>query len=163
MANHWPKQSACDLYYGNPRGLNGRANAKWENENLCMVLTPYAMTMGTIKINRIRIHKKCADSLYRVLCAVRDEADDKPEILHAWGASLFSGSYNFRQMRGIPSLSMHAYGCAIDFNAAENGLGDRTPQLTASNPLVRAFEKEGWIWGGRWKRIDAMHFQAAII
>ncbi|HLC17357.1 MAG TPA: M15 family metallopeptidase [Thermodesulfovibrionia bacterium] len=26
-----------------------------------------------------------------------------------------------------------------------------------------AFEKEGWTWGGNWKKPDGMHWQAARI
>ncbi|MEA2432872.1 MAG: hypothetical protein QOG54_329 [Actinomycetota bacterium] len=55
-------------------------------------------------------------------------------------------------------LSMHAFGLAIDLNAATNQLGtrgDMDPQI------VEIFERWGFDWGGRWARPDPMHFELA--
>jgi hypothetical protein len=29
--------------------------------------------------------------------------------------------------------------------------------------VVRAFEAEGWVWGGRFRTPDCMHFQVALV
>jgi hypothetical protein len=75
---------------------------------------------------------------------------------------LFGGAYNFRVMRGGSSLSMHAYGCAVDFDPARNGFGSRNPYLAKCPAVLEAFKREGWTWGGTWKKPDGMHFQAAM-
>jgi hypothetical protein len=54
------------------------------------------------------------------------------------------------------SLSMHAWGLAIDFNVSTNGLG-RAPQLDLG--VVEVFERHGFNWGGWWNRPDGMHFE----
>lgn len=154
MTNVWPKQSECDAFYGNPRGPYGsHVNDHWYMDNIHFVVPPFVMHMGGILIKKIAIHRKCAESLARVL-AVPGIAGD---------AHNFSGSFCYRAMRGSSHLSMHAYGCAIDFNAEHNPFHSKIHQFQPGSPLVKAFESEGWVWGGRWEHPDAMHFQAARV
>ncbi len=75
----------------------------------------------------------------------------------------YDGSFNLRPMRGGTTLSMHAYGCALDFDAADNPFHSETHLFTADSIIVQKFEAAGWIWGGRWLSPDAMHFQAARV
>jgi hypothetical protein len=169
----WPKQSECDQFYGNPRGRNGLANATWEAANLEFVAVPWKMVAawgsGT-KITRMKVHKKCAASLYRVLQAIwisalkasKDKAGAQA-LIESWGLHLYGGGYNFRPKRGRSVLSMHAYGCAIDLDPDRNDMGDRAPHLANCPEVVKAFTDEGWAWGGDWENPDAMHFQAARV
>lgn len=163
----FPKQPDVLAYrsvYGDPRGRNGLVNETWRKASLVSVPVPYAMAMGDIPIKRIYVHKACAASLARVLERVAKAAKGDAKQIAAWHADRFAGSFVYRQMRGLSTLSMHAFGCAVDLDASENMLGDKTPFFTPDNPLVKAFEAEGWTWGGRWPtRTDAMHFQAASV
>jgi hypothetical protein len=78
---------------------------------------------------------------------------------------------------GTPSWSMHAYGEAIDVNDVENPYVDggrvippagrryanratvRPGMAVEGGPLVRAFARVGWGWGGRWSGTpDYQHF-----
>ena len=78
---------------------------------------------------------------------------------------------------GAPSWSMHAYGLAVDVDDVENPylegrrvipragarFLDRTrvrPGMAVEgNVLVRAFDRVGWGWGGRWSGSpDYQHF-----
>jgi hypothetical protein len=68
----------------------------------------------------------------------------------------WDGCYIIRNARGLSSWSMHAWGLAIDVNAATNRLGE-DPSL--SRAFVRCFTEVGFDWGGIWKRPDGMHFQ----
>lgn len=96
---------------------------------------------------------------------------------HVQELKTWDGCYNFRPIRGyekkyealmkaknldaaIKLLSVHSWGCAVDLNAAWNGLGKK-PEL--SEGFVKCFEDAGFVWGGRWKRLDGMHFQLAAI
>lgn len=73
----------------------------------------------------------------------------------------FDGCFNVRWIRGIPgSPSIHSWGLAVDFNASENGLG-MPPKWTPE--FVAVWEAHGWTWGGKFSRIDGMHFQWCII
>jgi hypothetical protein len=123
------------------------------------------------KITRMKVHKKCAGSLYRVLQAIwiaaltasKDKAGAQA-LIESWGLHLYGGGYNFRPMTGKRStLSMHAYGCAIDIDPVRNARGDRTPHLANCPEVIKAFEDEGWTLGLRWSgdSIDGMHAQAA--
>jgi len=54
------------------------------------------------------------------------------------------------------SISHHAWGAAIDINAAANPYGAVPTQPPA---LVRAMEQQGFIWGGRFIIPDGHHFE----
>lgn len=64
---------------------------------------------------------------------------------------VFHGCYNHRNIAGTNRLSQHAFGRAIDLNA-----GIEVPAR-----MVKCFEDNGFIWGGRWAapKTDPMHFQ----
>ena len=157
MAN-WPKQSQCLKMFGNP------ATPGWGKANISRVTTPFPLHMGEILIPAIKINKIAVASLRKVLQTVWDECGRDLKKVHAEHADCFSGDWVIRQARGLSMTSMHAYGLAVDFDAPNNPLGARSTFFTPKSLLVRAFESEGWIWGGRWTgRRDAMHFQAAIV
>jgi hypothetical protein len=166
--NAWPLQKDCDSFYGNPRGVNGQPSGQWERDNLTAITPPFRMTYAGHPVRTIKVHRRCALSLLRVLGKIWEASGHNQETLDSWGASVFGGSYNFRLMRGLNTLSMHAYGCAIDLDPAHNGLHDRTPKFTPNGAVVKAFKDEGWVWGGDWNsdgrssdepRCDGMHFR----
>lgn len=161
MTNQWPLQSQCDAFYGNPR-LNLKL---WESKNLTRIEPPFMMAYDGRAIKHIVVHKKCAESLLKVLGKIWDAAEKDQKKINEAGVSIYDGCYNFRNMRGSNRLSMHAYACAIDLDAGRNGLGNPSPRFNRYPWVVDAFEQEGWVWGGRWsaKRRDGMHFQAARI
>lgn len=71
----------------------------------------------------------------------------------------FDGCFSIRPVRGfMNAVSAHSYGLALDFNAADNQLG-QTPSF--SNEFVNCFKKTGFSWGGDFPRIDGMHFSYA--
>lgn len=70
-----------------------------------------------------------------------------------------SGGFNYRNIRGSDKLSQHAFGTAIDINAATNALGSRQTDIPDAAALA---QKYGLEWGGNWKsRPDPMHFEWA--
>jgi hypothetical protein len=160
----WPTQAECDAFYGNPRGPNGKPSAAWVKANLTTIPAPYRMTFDGRPVTRIQIHRKCADSLSRVLAGIWTASGHNQARIEEWGADKFGGTFNYRLMRGLDRLSMHSYGCAIDIDPARNGLGNPRGHLLDCPLVVAAFLAEGWVWGGHWQtRPDAMHFQAARI
>ena len=161
--SRWPNQSDVDSFYGNPRGVDGEPSAAWEQNNLILVKAPWELITAWdgSPVRGIRVHRKCAVSLQNILKAIWVTAGQDEQIIKEWGMNLYGGGYNFRLMRGSNMLSMHSWGCAVDFDPERNGFGDATPNF-ANCPAVRdAFAAEGWTWGGAWRKPDGMHWQAA--
>ena len=98
---------------------------------------------------RIYCHQLMAPRLELALRALM--AKKLTKELHTW-----DGCYMVRNMRGLKSWSLHAWGAAVDVNAAENRLGQK-PVLSAA--FVSCFTTAGLDWGGPWSRPDGMHFQ----
>ena len=76
-----------------------------------------------------------------------------------------SGGYSCRTIAGTSQRSMHGYGIAIDLASTQADYwrwsgGERARyrnRLPAD--IVAAFERHGFIWGGRWRHFDTMHFE----
>lgn len=168
-ALRWPTQAERTAFYGDPRGPGGRASASWEAANLVRVPFPWRAVLAwdtNTPVASARVHRKCADSLARVFEAIWRAAratSNPQQAIESWGMHLYGGGYYFRAVRGGTSLSSHSWGCALDFDPARNGYGDATPHFAQVPEVLRAFEAEGWTWGGRWSKPDGMHWQAARV
>lgn len=71
----------------------------------------------------------------------------------------FDGCYNNRLSASGTFTSMHAWGLAVDLNAATNRRG-KEPALSPG--FVDCFVQAGFEWGGLWSPLssrDGMHFQ----
>jgi len=158
--NTWPLQSQCLAFYGDPRAEG------WLQSNTVDVACPWPLHMGGLVVPHILIHKKCAESLTRVLNAVWDAVGCDVEKIRARRYDIYDGSYNLRLIRGSASaLSMHAFAAAIDWDAADNPQHAQKHLFADDSLLVVKFKEEGWVWGGDWSpgSIDAMHVQAARV
>jgi hypothetical protein len=168
----WPLQSEADAFYGNPRGRDGGESLAWIRTNMVRIVPPFKITFGGKPMTAIPIHRKCADSALRVLYRTWELCGRHQPEIERLKINQFSGSRYFRPIRDGHRLSMHAYGCAWDWDAPDNMLGDQTPFFGYDHPLVKAHLEEGWIWGADWdgdhnifdsKPVDGMHFQAARV
>jgi hypothetical protein len=72
------------------------------------------------------------------------------------------GCFNWRNIRGSLSLSMHSGAIALDINAAENPMTYGPVITNMPAWMIAVFERNGFLWGGRWTRRDAMHFELDI-
>jgi len=149
--NPWPASDQASLraFYGAPG----------DESQLVRVELPYPMLYAGKRVTSTRVHRKCADSLVRVLTAIRGRMEAAPHIRDE--AEDFGGVYNFRLKRGGSSYSLHAYGAAIDLDADDNSFRASWP-MQSDMPLeiIEEFAREGWISGGAFWGYDAMHFQA---
>jgi D-alanyl-D-alanine carboxypeptidase len=69
----------------------------------------------------------------------------------------YAGCYAPRRIRPGGSLSLHAWGLAVDLNASANPFGGRSRQ---DRRLVRIMERHGFTWGGDFPTTpDPMHFE----
>ncbi len=83
-------------------------------------------------------------------------------------AAKLAGGFAARKVKGTERPSAHAWGIAVDV-AADAADYWRWREPGKSRPsryrnrvpleIVEAFEREGFIWGGRWYRYDTMHFE----
>jgi hypothetical protein len=158
MTNIWPLQRDCPEFYGTP-WVPG-----WLHSNTVDVPCPWPLRGCP---QHILIHKKCADSLTRILGAIWDAVGRSYEKIQELRYDRFDGSYCYRPIRGGDGrhLSMHSFACAIDWDAADNQQHSMQHLFHDDSLLVVKFKEEGWIWGGDWSpgSIDAMHLQAARV
>lgn len=161
--NSWPKQSQMVAHYGNPARADGKADPKWEADNLITIKPPYEMFYDGKPVRSIRVHRLIADSLLRILTKIGTDisAADRKK----YGLDQFGGVHNFRIKRSGQTLSTHAFASAIDLAPALNPFKVKYGARPNMMPMqvVKLFEAEGWVWGGLWANGDAMHFQAARI
>jgi hypothetical protein len=136
----------------------------------------------------VTVHRDIVEALARVEASVNRIAAEDREIA-AFTASLGEiGGYNWREIRGLrisrritedadARLSYHSWGLALDILSREIPSGKAVYWLweRVRNPdwmliplenrwappegLIRAFENEGFIWGGKWSLYDNMHFE----
>ena len=71
-----------------------------------------------------------------------------------------AGCFNARFIAGTTSLSNHAFGMAIDFDAPQNARGT-AGQIPPA--VVQVFKDWGFAWGGDWHYTDPMHFELVRI
>jgi hypothetical protein len=77
-----------------------------------------------------------------------------------------SGTFNYRVISGTKRLSPHAFGIAIDLASDKRDYWkwaskEQGESRLASYPseLVKVFENNGFIWGGKWSHFDILHFE----
>lgn len=114
-------------------------------------------------VKTIRVHK---------LIAADVEAALKEILAHyglaeikRLGLDQYSGSYNYRKSTNGSSLSMHAWGIALDFAAEKNTYAMKKPKASLSHPDCemwwKIWEKHGAVSLGRECNYDWMHLQFA--
>src|SRR5690349_15942108 len=96
--NQWPLQSQCDQFYGDPRGTNGTYSPKWAAANLTHVPCPWVLMYEKQHVPFITIHKKCAESLTRVLDSIWQAVGKDQSAIETLHYNRYSGSFNYRPM-----------------------------------------------------------------
>lgn len=139
-----PLRSELPKLFGEIRNGNWKA----EKDHMCFVDMP---TLLKIHTGKARIYCNKAIRL-----PLRQALDNVVARGLAAEFKTFDGCFCIRNSRGSSRLSTHSWGMAVDVNAETNRMytdGDMSHELAA------CFEDEGFVWGGRWKHKDAMHFQ----
>jgi len=158
----WPYQKDVQRFYGNPIGEHGQVNEDWKTASLVLVDLPYKMALAwdvNKQITQAWFHWRCAKEFLD--CLEKVKLLYSPMDLVKNGLTLYGGTYTYRVMKGGSRLSMHAYGCAMDIDPEHNQFGSR--RMRMPKDVVEIFENAGFTWGGRWRKPDAMHFQAARV
>ncbi|MFO1352147.1 MAG: M15 family metallopeptidase [Gammaproteobacteria bacterium] len=122
---------------------------------------------GKLTTLRVTTVNGVDQALERVATALRGLSAQRKRELDGlvFNTDGFSGHFE-RPVRGFPlRTSGHAYGIAVDVNwNAEYFSGShRNQPYRYRNQLpqflVEIFEREGFIWGGRWHDYDSLHFE----
>ncbi|RFC42070.1 MAG: D-alanyl-D-alanine carboxypeptidase [Verrucomicrobia bacterium] len=78
------------------------------------------------------------------------------------------GTFAWRKIEGTSRLSAHSFAVSIDLNpklgaywrwSQGAALEDMKQRKDYPAQIVRAFESERFIWGGKWYHFDLMHFE----
>lgn len=125
----------------------------------------YPLYYGDTRVKSIRIHKLVADRLEAALNdIVNHYGDDIATVAPA--ICKYDGSYNFRQSRNSSSQSVHSWGLAMDFDAANNTMKMSAPKARLSQDIYKPFfdimEYHGFLSLGRRGNYDWMHVQATL-
>lgn len=120
-------------------------DARWEQEN---IVTGRVPVLGRVTCHRLilpLVRAALEDLVSRGIGRLVNPAD-------------FGGCYYPRYIASDAGtgLSHHSWGIAIDINVSE-GLPGRQPSL--DRRVVDAFERQGFIWGGRFLIPDGTHFE----
>lgn len=78
----------------------------------------------------------------------------------------YSGTFNYRVVSGTNRLSPHSFGIAIDLASnkwdywkwAKRSEGEKRLD-SYPREIVKIFEKNNFIWGGKWGHFDILHFE----
>ena len=153
----YPTQSGVAAFYGAAGGPDCTAGS---------CLLPFAFPLAwddSQKVTRFACHRRVAASLTKIFAeaaAHYGEAEFRRLKLDRFG-----GCYNYRNMRGGTSLSMHAWGIAVDLDPINNQLRWSRDRASFARPEYEPFwaivEANGATSLGRAKNYDWMHFQFA--
>ena len=140
----------------NPENIEITDN--WAKTNIVKVSIPQLIKIKGS--DTVYFHKKAKKQLEKIW-----QDWENAGLLHL--VLTWEGSYVPRFVRGSRTvLSNHAFGSAFDINLAWNRLGTM-PALAGRKGSVRELveiaNKNGFYWGGHFKRQDGMHFEIAEI
>ena len=122
---------------------------------------------------KMLIHPDIKPLLEQISDQIKITAQSDPSI-YKWIAELQTGStggWNWRTIINTHRRSNHSYGTAVDLLPKNlNGRltywqwnkNDRMDSKTYYLPpeaVIKAFENNGFIWGGKWDLFDTMHFE----
>lgn len=120
-------------------------------------LTAVPYLQGTVML-----HWRVTGAFMDVTARLREALRQDPS-LRPWLKS--DGGFAWRRIAGESCLSAHARGIAVDLSARRapywrwSRLRPHPLQQSYPSAIVRAFEDEGFIWGGKWHEYDIMHFE----
>lgn len=108
---------------------------------------------GSVKFNK---QNGAAKALKRVYLKLKNLDKSYEKFLYP-----IMGTYAYRTIKNTKRLSPHAFGIAIDLNSKYGSYWQwsKVYKNKIPNIVIEIFEKNGFIWGGRWKHFDTFHFE----
>lgn len=117
------------------------------------------LTDGRVLLHpTIRVRAQCHIAVVDDLTAALDElaAAGLASEIDVANANTYGGCYAPRYSRISGYLSRHTYAMAFDTNTSANCQGC-VPRMHCD--VVRTFRRNGFAWGGNFRRPDGMHFE----
>jgi hypothetical protein len=169
------------------RGVSWRPGCPVGFAGLRLIEMTHRTPDGGTATGRMIVHRDVAQEvvrIFRTLYRLRYPIE-RMELIDVHGGDDWesieannTSAFNCRKATGSGSWSNHAYGYAIDINPIQNPYVlsgkvyhdaswpfiDRSKRrdpmmILAGDRVVRAFEREGWGWGGYWSNPkDYQHF-----
>lgn len=139
---------------------NGTPSGAWMADAIRHAVLPAPMSYIGHPVKTIQVHRKLLDRFEHTYGEIH-----KAGLWHV--VVPFAGAYNFRLVRGGATLSLHAFGAAVDHDVERNPLGADPSVCSFGNTaegqaVVAIFKKNGYTWGGDFQlRKDCQHFQFA--
>jgi hypothetical protein len=124
----------------------------------------------------VYVHYSILEELALVEERILEEAKTNPQV-QRWADSLdVLDGWNWRSIADTQSRSFHSYGAALDLLPRSTGNLETywlwtsrriddwwavpyNRRLSPPDPVIRAFEAYGFVWGGKWAYFDTMHFE----
>ena len=137
-----------------------------DESNLVYVKPPYPIYYdGKLYTHGVRVHKLIADRLERVFSDVL--AYYGAEKIHALKMDVYAGGYTYKKTAGGSSMSIHAWGLAIDWWPEQNAYSMHAPKAGFSKPEYaewwRIWARHGFVSLGQARDFDWMHVQFATL
>ncbi|RRD69945.1 MULTISPECIES: M15 family metallopeptidase [unclassified Desulfovibrio] len=110
----------------------------------------------------VHLSRQAAQAMRRADASLREMIALQPELVPLL---VIDGGFTWRRIAGEQRLSPHAFGIAFDISPhlatywRWNPLRPHPMQKIYPSAIVEAFEREGFIWGGKWHEYDLMHFE----
>ncbi len=115
-------------------------------------LRRHIVTRRVPLLGDVTCHRRMISSLRSAMGELRGRG-----LGHLVDPAEYAGCYAPRRIQPSGTLSLHAWGLAVDLNAASNPFGGESDQ---DPRLVRAMERQGFSWGGDFPTVpDPMHFE----
>lgn len=125
---------------------------------------------------RVSVHERIVPALKRAEARIAKIAETDEEVRAFLSSIVSIEGYNWREIADSPSRSNHSWGIAVDIlpknwkrkNIYWNWVStwnDRWMLISLERrwmppaAVVDAFEREGFVWGGKWLLWDNMHFE----
>ena len=155
--NYNPGRFRCEAFF---RKIYGSTEAEVEKNLVTMTWCP--------KLANQKVRVTTLNKMHVRMQALSKELDQHPEFQKY--IKDIAGTYKWRLISGTNRLSTHSFGIAIDINLKYSHYWQWDCKCKDENnvppyqnliplPLVKIFEKHGFIWGGNWYHYDTMHFE----
>ena len=112
----------------------------------------------------ILFNKLAAENLKITFDEIKNIINSNPKVGEY--VTPISGTYNYRVIQDTGRLSPHSYAIAIDLHRNNADYWKWVNKEVGSSriasypkDLVKAFENNGFVWGGKWEHFDILHFE----
>jgi peptidoglycan L-alanyl-D-glutamate endopeptidase CwlK len=120
------------------------------------------------KIQAQIVYITTVNGIDQKLQKISNELEQLPKEFHKYLKNI-GGTFNWRAIKNTNGtrMSLHSFAIAIDINTKHGRYWDWDKDADGNfeykneipKEIVEVFERHGFIWGGRWRNYDTMHFE----